>query len=144
MNKYLSALCLIGLLFASGKVAAQSAIYVCEKTGKWGATGDNGEAPRATMKEVKDAALKMCKESGGEDCVLYYSSTKNGYFSFMGGNSRDEFVFALGISQQSERDAMKKSMDNYLKQGGIVRIGLESVSWHCPKDPVQKKKSTKN
>lgn len=131
-------------IFTGVKASGQSAIYLCEKTGKWGAIGDDGNEPRASIKEVKEEALKRCKDKGGEDCRLFYTNDSKGWYSFIVGDNKGKFVFAVGVSQQSEKAALKNAMDNYLQQGGIVKTGLETSSWYCPKDPVQKKKSTKN
>lgn len=135
---------LLTILLTGVKASGQSAIYVCEKTGKWGAIGDDGNEPRASIKEVKEEALKRCKDNGGEDCRLFYTNDSKGSYSFIRGDIKGKFVFAVGFSQQSEKEALKNAMDNYLQKGGIVNTGLETSSWYCPKDPVQKKKTIKN
>ncbi len=124
----------LGCLAAAG----QSAVFVCEKTGKWHAVHDDGNAPRSTMKEVEKEALKGCIERGGEDCRLFFSSKTKGRYAFFTGGEKGKYVFAIGTSQLSEKDAYKKATNNYLQKGGVIRPGCEYYSWYYSKDAIKK------
>lgn len=123
----------------SGIVNGQSAVYICEKTGQWGVASDDGNAPRLTFEQTKKEAIKSCKEKGGEDCKLYFSSESKGWYTFLTGVEKGKYTFAAGQSTQSEKDAYKKAIDDYLQKGGIIRPGCEFSSWYCPKDAIKRK-----
>lgn len=136
MRKYFFVVIITCLGWLAG--AGQSAVYVCEKTGKWHAVHDDGNAPRMTMKEVEKEALKGCIERGGEDCQLFFSTKTKGRYVFFTGGEKGKYVFAIGTSKLSEKDAYKIAMDNYLQKGGVIRPGCESYSWYSSKDAIAK------
>jgi len=133
--------CLIIFLVATKYVVVngQSAVYICEKTGRWGVAWDDGNAPRMSMEETKKEALKRCYDRGGKDCQLFFSDTAKGWFGFFTGGDKEKYVFAMGKSLVSEKEAMKKAMDDYLQKGGILSPGCESTSWNAPKDAIKRK-----
>lgn len=130
------------LLVMSGTfVQAQTAVYICEKTGRFGVASDDGNAPRMTMEETRKAALKRCTDLGGEDCKLFFSSDTKGWYGLFTGGDKGKYVFAIGQSTQSEKGAMKKAIDDYLQKGGIMAPGAVSSTWYLPKDVIKTKKN---
>lgn len=73
------------LVLGYTKAVAQSAIYVCEKTGRWGMAYDDGNAPRMPMEQTKKEAKKRCVDMRGEECILFFSSETKGWYSFFTG-----------------------------------------------------------
>lgn len=122
---------------------AQTAVYVCEKTGIWRVSYDDGKAPRMTMEQVKDEAKKSCVEWGGEECRLFYSNTNKGWYTFFMGGDPGKYIFVIARSENSEKESMKKAMDEYLQKGGVIAPGCMTSSWHVPKDAVTKKELNK-
>jgi hypothetical protein len=117
---------------------AQSAVYVCNETGRWGVAWDDGNAPRMSLEETKKEALKRCADWGGMNCQLFFSTTNKGWYSFFQGGEKKKYVFAIGKSQVSEKESMKKAMDDYLQKGGIIQPGCQTSSWYAPKDAIKK------
>ena len=123
-------------LFTYNTIEAQSAVYVCTKTGRYGVAFDDGNAPRMNMGQAKQEAQKRCLDTGGEDCQLFFSSQTKGWYTFFMGNEKGTYTFAVGKSKVSEKESMKKAIDDYLQKGGIVMAGCQTLSWYAPKDAI--------
>lgn len=145
MNRFLLAYIKLTILLVAllqhRDVQAQSAVYVCKETGRWGVAWDDGNAPRMSMEETKKEALKRCTDWGGKDCQLFFSATNKGWYSFFQGGEKGKYVFAIGKSLVSEKESMKNAMDDYLQKGGIIQPGCETSGWYTPKDAITKKKN---
>jgi hypothetical protein len=120
-------------------IKAQSAVYVCKETGQWGVAWDDGNAPRMSMEETKKEASKRCYDRGGKDCQLFFSDATKGWYTFFTGGDKGKYVFAIGKSLVSEKESMKKAMDDYLQKGGIIQPGCQTSNWYAPKDAIKGK-----
>lgn len=87
---------------------------------------DDGNAPRMPMEQTKKEAKKRCVDMRGEECILFFSSETKGWYIFFTGGEKGKYVFAIGTSLQSEKEAMKNALDNYVQKGGIVGPGCET------------------
>jgi hypothetical protein len=132
----MSATILLSALFTYNKLEAQSAVYVCSKTGRYGIANDDGNAPRMSLEQTKKEAKKRCVDWGGEECILFYSDETKGWYSFFTGGEKGKYVFAIGKSLRSEKESMKKAIDDFVQKGGIVQPGCGTSSWYVPKDAI--------
>lgn len=140
--RLLSITILFFTLFTFNRSKAQSAVYVCAKTGRYGIASDDGNVPRMSMEQTQKEAKKRCTDWGGEECILFFSDETKGWYSFFTGGEKGKYVFAIGKSIQSEKEAMKKAVDDFVQKGGIVQPGCETSSWYVPKNAIGYK--TKN
>jgi hypothetical protein len=118
------------------RLEAQSAVYVCAKTGRYGIASDDGNAPRMSLEQTKKEAKKRCIDQGGEECILFYSDETKGWYTLFTGGEKEKYIFAIGKSIQSEKESMKKAIDDFLKKGGIIQPSCGTSSWYVPKDAV--------
>ncbi|MBL0884545.1 MAG: hypothetical protein IBJ16_14585 [Chitinophagaceae bacterium] len=123
-------------LFTYDTIEAQSAVYVCTKTGRYGVAFDDGNPPRMNMDQTKQEAQKRCRDTGGEDCQLFFSNHTKGWYTFYTGNEKGTYTFAVGKSMVSEQESMNKAIDEYLQTGGRIMVGCQTLSWYAPTDAI--------
>lgn len=133
---FISAVILLFTLFENNLLQAQSAVFVCAKTGRWGTAFDDGNTPRMSLEQTKREAKKRCQDTGGEDCQLVFSSTTKGWYTFFLGSEKEKYIFAVGQSLVSEKESMKKAIDNFIQRGGVVRTNCQTSSWYAPKNAI--------
>jgi len=109
-------------------VNGQCAVYA-SKNGSYGYCYNNGEIKDVSFYDIKECAEKKCQELGGEDCELYFSDERPGWYGIIRYKLSNDHIQMVGVGPaSSQSDAEKALIDAMYENGGVETV--DSKTFH--------------
>jgi len=108
----------------------QYVIYICEKTGVFGAGFNNDNMP-TTYKECADFAKRKCEEAGGTECRQVAKSRKQGWCALITATQGDILMVQSVEGHDSKAGAEAAVREKFRAKGGLNSDDIAVYSWYA-------------
>ena len=121
---------LLVLVFSATLASVQCAIYTSDNAA-WGAGYRADDDPPYTMEELRKIGLDICKNKGGVNCKLLYSSDEGGWWGLLMGTRADgRTLYEAVYGQSTETGARTNLLELYRRHNGTEPKDARIKVWH--------------
>ncbi len=108
----------------------QYVVYICEKTGAFGAGFNNDNMP-TTYKECAEFAKRKCEEAGGTECRQLAKSTKQGWCALVTATQGDVLMVQSVEGHASKASAEAAVREKFRAKGGLNSDEVAVACWYA-------------